>query len=1137
MSPDADLSELPPPPAWRPAPYNAEDETDVAAGDATVEFEGTPRGASVAPARGATSSATLWGWLTWATGPRDSPRPGGTLRPGRHAWRGVANLVAATWRWSRDATCHPDAWRLTELKPHYATKQAAFDQWEAKIREDMAGRPKALLIGYLVLLGALAVFTGSTFWLGAWFLLCGVWSAVVAGLSLWGRHVAPDRGATSIRHVADGESATDATPDATVLSLTKERIVAALRAHHLIGESEDIGLSGGRAEVNGCSVVVKLPPSKIAASILTARDKIAGGLDSDIPLVAVEPIKGSARSFRLREYATDPMDSSANPSPPSPLVHAERTWVHRPIRLGRTLDGRTVTMRCTDGAHLLIAGGTGSGKAQPVDEPVLTPGGWVPIGSIKPGDEVIGQSGKATMVTHVHPQGVRPVMRVTFSDGSWTRCDPEHLWTVRSKAQKYLGIPWRTFTAVELAGELHRGWQVPTVEPAHLADVPLPVDPYTLGVLLGDGGLSNHTLRLSTDEWIWDRLGVTGRIYSHADCGYVVDVFIHDPALRSALDSLGLLGKRSWEKHVPPIYLLGTPADRLALLRGLMDTDGTAKGEFSTTSEQMARSMVELVQSLGGTASITDRVTKYTYRGEKKDGRRSWRVRVRMPADLCPFLLPRKADAWVAPTKYPPTRTIRSIELDGNPVEQVCIQVAAPDQLYVTRSYAVTHNSNACRVRGLAYALDPDATQTVIDAKGSPALRLYRPVAHVFSGTDPVVQRAAAKHIRELATVELNRRMEVLARYAEENPGLIADDGIDDAMARHRDLNVPYHQVWIDECHTVYAYSAPLDPSDPDGEKCGQVIAAGVKTLITQGRSLGFTVDQSTQRPSASNMDTDIRAIATGKLCGSLEEDADARMVFGARFKERGIDPVAGIQSHVHVGWMFLTGAAKAEPADLATVLVHCDLADVTATKMAIDRAHRVCTQLRPEILPDGPSSQRPAPALEVGLAADAPERLEEMQSCFSGAERELLSVTIIRRLREEYPADEVYRGLTARSMNTFLKPFGLRTTSVREGDKKGKGLTLSALIEARNACPDRSGDAAPLAEAITSGAAAGHDETAPDQGCPAAPQFGGESLNPVDRPSPAGGRDPAGQRGTTRRHLGQVPLPVIVTGPAGGFR
>jgi FtsK/SpoIIIE family len=674
----------------------------------------------------------------------------------------------------------------------------------------LAGRPKALLVGYLCLLGALSAFTGVTFWLGAWFLLCGAWSVIVASLSLWGRHVAPDRGATSVRHVADGDSATSATPDATILSLTKERVVAALRAHSLINETEDIELSGGRAEPNGCSVVVKLPPSKIAATILTARAKIAGGLDSDVPLVAVEPVKGSVRSFRLREYATDPMDSSVNPSPPSPLVHAERTWVNKPIRLGRTLDGRTVAMRCTDGAHLLTAGGTGSGK------------------------------------------------------------------------------------------------------------------------------------------------------------------------------------------------------------------------------------------------------------------------------------------------------------------------------------------SNACRVRGLAFALDPDATQTVIDAKGSPALRLFRPVAAVFSGTDPMVQRAAAKHMRQLATTELNRRMEVLARYAEENPGLVADDGIDDAMARNRDLDVPYRQVWIDECHTVYAYSAPLDPSDPDGEKCGPVIAAAVKTLITQGRSLGITVDQSTQRPSATNIDTDIRAIATGKLCGSLEEDADARMVFGSRFRERGIDPVHGIQGHVHVGWMFLTGAAKAEPKELSTVLVHCDLADVTATKMAIDRAYRVCAQVRPEILPDGPTDPRPAPAPAEelpGLAADAPERLEELQNCFSGAERELLSVTIIGRLREEYPADEVYRALSARSMNAFLKPFGLRTTSVREGDKKGKGLTLSALIEARNACLDSPGDAAPLAEAITSGAAAGHAETGPDQGCPAAPQSGAPAEIPPDPPSPADTPEPAGQRGNGRRHLGQVPLPVVVSGPAGSFR
>lgn len=341
---------------------------------------------------------------------------------------------------------------------------------------------------------------------------------------------------------------------------------------------------------------------------------------------------------------------------------------------------------------------TGLGKASPVSEPVLMPGGWQPIGELEPGDQVIGVDGKPTEILGVYPQGIKPVMRVTFQDGSWARCCPEHLWTVRTKYDRYRRRPWRTMTTTDIALS-RQDWQIPLVAPVHHDHRSLPVDPYTLGVLLGDGCVGcPRELRVCTDEWIWDRLGLPGHIVERLDSGYTIAARIKDPSLNVALQSLGLWGKRSWEKHLPPIYLLGTPADRLAVLRGLMDTDGhpmvDGGAEFSSTAESLVLAVAELVRSLGGVArNITDRVTSYTHNGEKLQGRRSWRVNIKMPADACPFLLPRKAERWRPPTKYPPARVIRSIEPDGPDVEQVCIRVANPDGLYVTRDHIVTHNT------------------------------------------------------------------------------------------------------------------------------------------------------------------------------------------------------------------------------------------------------------------------------------------------------------------------------------------------------------------------------------------------------------------------------------------------------------
>lgn len=346
--------------------------------------------------------------------------------------------------------------------------------------------------------------------------------------------------------------------------------------------------------------------------------------------------------------------------------------------------------------RLLVTWPTGAGKQQPVDEPVLAPGGWRPIGSLTPGDLVIGAGGASTVVTGIYPQGRQPVLRVVFNDGSWTRCGPEHLWTVQTKYDRSDERTWRTIPTSEIAERLHLGWHIPMVAPVDYGAVSLPVGPYLLGVLLGDGCFIPDRVSLTTDTWIIDRLGLPNA-RPHKTCGYVSDVLVSGRQLRGNLRALGLWAKGSHEKFIPPAYLLGTPSERLALLRGLLDTDGspTKSGgiEFCSTSRALADGVAELAQSLGGTARMgKERRTWYTHNGERRQGRPSWRVGVALPADTCPFLLPRKAARWSPATKYRPARVIRSIQPEGE-CEQVCISVANPNGLYVTRSHIVTHNT------------------------------------------------------------------------------------------------------------------------------------------------------------------------------------------------------------------------------------------------------------------------------------------------------------------------------------------------------------------------------------------------------------------------------------------------------------
>jgi len=342
----------------------------------------------------------------------------------------------------------------------------------------------------------------------------------------------------------------------------------------------------------------------------------------------------------------------------------------------------------------------GLGKEQPNSEPVLTPSGWVNMGDLKPGMFVIGSNGTPSEILSVHPQGVKDVLRITFNDGSWTRCGWDHIWMVQTATQKKREQGFQKMTTRELIDSglrsgPNRKWSIPLIsKPVSYIAVDLPVSPYLMGVILGDGNISEKSgVTVCTDvEIIRSHLGLNVT-RKHETSGYTGYTYI--PGVKQIMRELGLMGKLSHEKFVPEIYLRGSKRQRLLLLKGLLDTDGspiTCGGgvEFSSSSESLADSVVELTQSLGGVARKSDsRITRY----QNGEGRSSWRVNVKLPSELEPFKLKRKLDKWIRPTKYQPVRYIESIEPEDYQEESTCISVGAADSLYVTRNHIVTHNT------------------------------------------------------------------------------------------------------------------------------------------------------------------------------------------------------------------------------------------------------------------------------------------------------------------------------------------------------------------------------------------------------------------------------------------------------------
>jgi RecA/RadA recombinase len=381
------------------------------------------------------------------------------------------------------------------------------------------------------------------------------------------------------------------------------------------------------------------------------------------------------------------------------------------------------------GRIIHIAGEWSTAKAIWTEERVLTPRGFVKAGDVRAGDAFIGSDGHTTLVTGVFPQGERQLYRVAFLDGSAVIVDAEHLWSVRSANDISRRNLWRVLSTKDI---LSRGlrteagitWSIPTVKPVHFVpEGKLSIPAYILGVLLGDGALSAP----AGIGWSGDDPGIaraisaflpsTLEVRSHSDLDWSI-VFKSRYRLkvhpyRAALKRMELHGKRSWEKFIPLEYLRASVINRLRLLQGLMDTDGTVdrrKGVsllFASTSLDLANGVVDLVRSLGGVASIAYRElgTYKNAHGVLRPAREHWLVIFSGP--FIPFLGSRKL-AFVKPRVKRRLRKIASIE-PAFMGSAVCFTVAARDQLFVMSSYVVTHNS---------LLLDHMFKSTIVDLKG-----------------------------------------------------------------------------------------------------------------------------------------------------------------------------------------------------------------------------------------------------------------------------------------------------------------------------------------------------------------------------------------------------------------------------------
>lgn len=355
---------------------------------------------------------------------------------------------------------------------------------------------------------------------------------------------------------------------------------------------------------------------------------------------------------------------------------------------------------------------------QPMYSKVLTPTGFVRMGDIKEGMVVCGTNKTHQKVLGIYRKGEKEIYKVCLSDGRVVECCEDHLWSVTTDYGKR-----KTMTVKQLidsgnickinkSGEIRRGFFLPYNEVEFKEDPKsLILDPYFLGLLIGDGSLSGSgRVELSLGikkEHVLDKIKLPSRVFYKKsfieDRNYFRVSFGGNQILKKKLGILGLYGVHSSNKFIPKNYLYSSEKTRRALLQGLIDTDGHVNKrnlfEYSTVSTQLALDFVELCRGLG--------IRLYITIHKRDNDKNSY-------SNNCIYRFSQlKGD------KY--GYSIDSIEPTGKFTEMQCIKVSNPDNLYITDDYVVTHNTTTATV--LAQAIIREGMKNVTAGASPVALK------------------------------------------------------------------------------------------------------------------------------------------------------------------------------------------------------------------------------------------------------------------------------------------------------------------------------------------------------------------------------------------------------------------------------
>lgn len=366
----------------------------------------------------------------------------------------------------------------------------------------------------------------------------------------------------------------------------------------------------------------------------------------------------------------------------------------------------------------ILADDMGLGKMEPISTLIPTPSGFKKMGNIEVGDLVFGEDGIPHKVLKTFPHKNKDIYKVTFSDGTFSYCGIDHLWKVNTPVRETRKMGWEVLSLGEMikrglkyGNNKHRNkYKIPITEPVEYAEKKYYIDPYILGVCIGDGSMcagsgidiSIPDFEKETVENIENRLN-EGYSLSKNNSGACPRYRIKriyrgkENEYYREIKRLGL-NVNGNDKFIPEEYKFGSIEQRLSLLRGLMDTDGSIRDRnrigYYTNSKQLAEDVSELVFSLGGVSRV------HGYEREK-NGKKRVEYHVAIQIKMNPFLLSRKSEKYKPTFKKYCSKYIVSAEFDH--IEDAkCLMIDSDDHTYLTsRNYIVTHNTTSVSVAAI----------------------------------------------------------------------------------------------------------------------------------------------------------------------------------------------------------------------------------------------------------------------------------------------------------------------------------------------------------------------------------------------------------------------------------------------------